>query len=163
MSLQFRFFTQQVMAKKKKSAPSKPSQTSAWKLTRRRAIQGAVALAVSGFAVVSLQAYDTNHRTLHDLSVIGNGTPVVVQIHDPSCPKCRRLKGATTTALEDIDGINYRLADITTKEGKAIQDRYQVPHVTLLYFDGKGRLQHTTNGTLSADIIGDTMRSVFNK
>jgi hypothetical protein len=51
-----------------------------------------------GLAVLALSAggwllvdYVRSHAELNDLTVIGNGIPTVVQIHDPQCPTCRRL------------------------------------------------------------------------
>lgn len=149
---------------RKKKGSAKATSAPAGKgsmLNRRNLIKGAVVVAGGGFAIAGIQAYDENNRVLHDLTVVGNGVPSVVQIHDPGCRLCRRLKGATEKALEDIDGINYRLADITTPEGKAIQDRFGVPHVTLLYFDGEGRHLHTTNGTLSAEEVARNIRDTL--
>lgn len=148
--------------KKKGGAKAQPASAAGTSmLSRRNLIKGAVVVAGGGFAIAGIQAYDENNRTLHDLTVVGNGTPAVVQIHDPGCRLCRRLKGATEKALEDIDGVNYRLADITTPEGKAVQDRFGVPHVTLLYFDGEGQHRHTTNGTLSAEEVAQNIRDAL--
>ncbi|MEM7260108.1 MAG: thioredoxin family protein [Pseudomonadota bacterium] len=122
-------------------------------LNRRNALKILAGLGVSGIGITSLHAYDKNQRTLHDLTVIGQGQSVVVQIHDPSCPTCRRLKSAVTTAMKATPDIHFRLADITTAEGKALQNKYGVPHVTLLFFDGNGTHRHTTRGLLSAEQV----------
>lgn len=132
-------------------------------ISRRKLLVGAAVLVGGGLGAAGLQAYDSNQRELHDLSVIGNGTPVIVQVHDPGCRLCRRLKAAATEALKDFDGVNYRLADITRPDGKAIQDRLQVPHVTLLYFNGKGEMIHSTNGTLPPDRIAEDIEVMFGK
>lgn len=122
-------------------------------LARRKFIViPAVAVAI-GATAFGLNAIETNKRELHDLSVIGNGSPTLVQIHDPKCPTCRRLKNIVTNAVGGNDQLQYRLADITTSEGKALQEKHNVPHVTLLYFDAKGKHVHTTQGIQeSADI-----------
>ena len=122
-------------------------------LNRRSALKILAGVGVTGLGVTSLHAYDKNQRMLHDLSVIGSGESVVVQIHDPSCPTCRRLKSAVSTAIKSHPDILFRLADITTVEGKAIQDQYKVPHVTLLFFNGAGRHVHTTRGLLTAEQV----------
>ena len=122
-------------------------------LNRRKILQWVAGIGVAGVGASTLHAYDKNQRTLHDLSVIGGGKPVVVQIHDPSCPTCRRLKSAVTTALEGTENIQFRLADITTSEGKALQNKYNVPHVTLLFFNQAGKHVHTSQGLLSADQV----------
>lgn len=106
-------------------------------------VVGVVALLL---AAVSINAYESGQQELHDLTVIGQGEPVIVQIHDPNCPTCRRLKKTVTSALESNDSVVYRLANIRTSSGKALQEKYAVPHVTLLFFDGAGEHVHTTTG-----------------
>lgn len=71
-----------------------------------------------------------------------------MQIHDPSCPTCRSLKSRASAALKRIDvkPIHFRLADITTDEGQAFQERHRVETITLLLFNGKGRLIQTLSG-----------------
>jgi len=105
---------------------------------------GATPVAIAGR--YKIHQYDVTTKTLHDLSIIGEGTPVVLQVHDPSCALCRRLKGATESALESLPEIQYRIADLTKKEGQEIGQRYGVGKVTLLLFDGSGNHVHTVQG-----------------
>ena len=44
------------------------------------------------------------------------------------------------------DDLQYRIADIGTVEGRRLQRKYDVPHVTLLFFNGDGELKRTMNG-----------------
>jgi len=108
------------------------------------------ALLAGGYAI---HRHDTTDRRLHDLGVLGNGSPAVVQIHDPSCPLCRRLKGATEKALDGSSHVNYRLADITRADGRALQERHGAPTVTLLLFDGRGRHVDTISGVQSVEAL----------
>lgn len=87
-------------------------------------------------------------RLEHDLSELGNGTPMVVQIHDPNCSLCLALQKEVRQALKTIDdgALNYRIANIRTQEGRRFASRYGVPHVTLLLFDGRGDLKQTLRG-----------------
>lgn len=158
------------MAKKKRtgkklSSGSRPAETSSTPSTggfnRRKVLLGGIALIGGGFGAAGLHAYDTRQRTLHDLSVIGNGTPAVVQLHDPGCRLCRALKAAATEALDGAEDINYRLADITTPEGRRLQDQVQLPHVTLLYFDRQGRMVHNTSGVLEAEEIASDIDTIL--
>lgn len=128
---------------------------------RRLMIKGAGAFAVLGVSAGALSAYDKKQRTLHDLSVIGQGNPVVVQIHDPACPTCRRLKSRSTTALQGKAGIVYRLADVTTAEGKELQSKYDVETITLLLFDGEGRRVRTIRGLQSVDYLEEAFVEAF--
>jgi len=121
---------------------------------------GAVA-AVSGAS--ALHTWDTRSKTAHDLSVIGNGTPVVVQIHDTSCPICRRLKSAMNAALGDQTDIQYRIADISKSDGRAIQQRFDVPNVSLLFFDGEGEHQYTHTGLVTPEEIEAMVADVLHQ
>ncbi|MEM7496495.1 MAG: hypothetical protein AAF371_00720 [Pseudomonadota bacterium] len=88
----------------------------------------------------------------HDLDRIGDGTPAIVQIHDPECALCRSLQVATREALAEMEaagdgeGLTYLVANIKTDEGRQLASRHGVGHVTLLLFDGRGRLRHTIRG-----------------
>ncbi len=90
-----------------------------------------------------------------DLSKIGNGTPAVVQIHDPQCPVCIALQKETRHALRSFaDGeLEYLVANIKNKEGSELANKYFVPHVTLLLFDGDGTLVKILNGSHNSDFL----------
>ena len=138
------------MGKKSRKAKSLGAKVDKSPELRRKFLIGSAVALGLGFTAFGINAYDQQNRELHDLSVIGGGTPVIVQIHDPGCPTCRRLKNIVSNTLGADDPILYRLADITTAEGKALQDKYNVPNVTLLYFDQQGKRVHTTQGLLSS-------------
>jgi hypothetical protein len=118
---------------------------------------GAIAVAVSGgggyFAVNTVQA----SMAEHDLTKIGNGTPAIVQIHDPQCPVCRALQKEARRALRDFedDDFEYLVANIRSKEGGDLANKYFVPHVTILLFDGKGVLRKVLNGSKTSDLLRD--------
>ncbi len=56
----------------------------------------------------------------------GDGTPTVVQIHDPSCPVCRELRSNVLRAAEDFseDTLQIRFADLHTDEGQSFALRH---------------------------------------
>ncbi len=88
----------------------------------------------------------------HDLSAVGNGTPAVVQIHDPNCGLCRRLRRNVAAIEDEFDErIQFRIADIRTAKGASLARHHKVPHVTLLLFDGDGRLANVLHGVQSAN------------
>lgn len=137
--------------KRKVMKPSKPTPD----MRRRAALKllwsGGVSLAVLGAAgiwtVRSVQAMAAER----DLSQVGQGKPVVVQVHDPQCPTCTALQRQTRKALRQFGECDmlYLVADITQPEGGAFARRYGVPHVTLLLFDADGTLQTTIFGMQS--------------
>jgi len=146
------------VAKRSVAKPAARKSISMKNLSRRSLAKYVIGAAVLLFGATSLYGYEKNQKKLRDLSVIGAGKPVVVQIYDPSCTTCRRLKKTATIAVKDDPNINFRIADITTTEGKAIQTKYNVPHITLLYIDAKGRHKYTTRGFMTASEIGDTIK-----
>ena len=144
----------------KKSKAQKAQQAKKPSLSRRNFILLSAGTVAIGGTAFGLNALEMNHRELHDLSVIGQGKPVIVQIHDPKCPTCRRLKNIMKNTLKQ-DTPYYRLADITSAEGKALQQKYDVPNVTLLYFDKDGKHVHTTQGLQTSDAIKSTVSRLF--
>jgi len=113
---------------------------------------GVVALGGAGvWGISHVQAINAEH----DLGRLGQGVPVVVQVHDPQCPVCNALQDETRAALRDFDGqeVLYLIANIRTPEGTAFAARHGVPHVTLLLFDGAGGLRDTLRGPHEADAL----------
>ena len=67
-----------------------------------------VMVSLLAVSVAGIAAYKNNWSKTHDLSIIGNGTPTIVQIHDPGCRLCRSLMASTEQALDRMDGqIQY--------------------------------------------------------
>lgn len=95
-----------------------------------------------------------------DLSVIGQGLPVVLQIHDPQCSSCAALQRQTRRALKDFDGgeIMYRVANIQTADGAARQSREALPTVTLALFDRDGTRVHVIEGVTPAEDLVEAFR-----
>ena len=106
---------------------------------------GAVLLGGTGYVFANNYS---NMQHQHDLSRVANGRPTVVQVHDPQCSLCRSLQAETRKALDMFeDGqLDYVVANIRTDKGRAFANRYGVPHVTLLLFDGNGELQEVLQG-----------------
>lgn len=116
------------------------------------------ALLMVSFAAIA--SYKHHYDTMTDLSVIGDGVPVVVQVHDPSCPSCRKLKSNAESALARVKGkIHYRIADLHTGEGRSMANKYHARKVTLLTFDGDGEFLNRHVGIRSVD----SLESVFNR
>ena len=127
--------------------------------SRRNFMKLGVLLVGGGAAAASLHAYDRKKTRNHDLSVIGNGTPTIVQMHDPSCSTCRRLKGAVDETMKTVDSVNARIADLSTKKGREFQSKYNYPKTTLLFFDGKGKHRHTLSGVQNPEDIKAAIRT----
>lgn len=88
-----------------------------------------------------------------DLGRIGQGTPAIVQVHDPQCQLCTQLQRQTRKALrcfEDEDLV-YLVANIRGPEGQRFAAQHRVPHVTLVFFDGTGAPGRILNGVREAE------------
>ncbi|WP_152544565.1 thioredoxin domain-containing protein [Actibacterium mucosum] len=151
--------------KKKRSTPKRKKQaddmaraaTQAQQESRRRFLRllrtGAIAVPIVGigglFSVRAVQA--TIHE--NDLTRVGQGVPAIVQVHDPQCPLCQQLQRQTRKAMrgfEEDEGI-FLVANIASAEGSAFAARYGAPHVTLLLFDARGRMQQVVRGPVQDD------------
>lgn len=141
------------MAKKQKKKNIKKAFD--WKKTGKWYVIGSILLtATISFFVIA----DEKSRIDHDLSVIGKGLSTVVQIHDPNCQYCRRLKSVVDSVKDDyIDKVHFKTANIKTEEGAAFAKQYSVPHVTLLFFNKKGRHVNTLQGVSSRDQVNDAL------
>jgi len=148
-------------AARRKKAPPGPAPGGG---SSRRAVLKRLGIGVAGILTLSgAGVWGVHHvqaiKAEHDLSRLGQGVPVVVQVHDPQCPVCNALQDETRAALGDFgDGeVLYLIANIRTPEGSNFAARHGVPHVTLLLFDGAGRLRETLSGPQEAD----TLRPAF--
>ncbi|MCP4933389.1 MAG: hypothetical protein GY927_04100, partial [bacterium] len=145
---------------KKVRKSAKRTTTSSATATRVRTVKSkripwksiATGLVMILLSYTGLAAYRQNCDETHDLSVIGNGTPTVVQVHDPSCPSCRALKDNTQAGLKRLgSGLQYRIASLKTPEGRVLAQRFQVGKITLLIFDGDGEMINSYQGVKSVD------------
>lgn len=99
----------------------------------------------------------------HDLTRVGQGVPIVVQIHDPTCPLCQQLQTQARRAVESFDEgqLQFAVANMQTPEGRRFATGHGVGHVTLLVFDGRGRRVDTLVGVRDADQLRAAFRARF--
>ncbi|WP_293446731.1 hypothetical protein [Planktotalea sp.] len=142
---------------KLKSSAQSPAPHS---VSRRLTLKEIALYALGGAAItgggVALAADFQSKLIELDLSVIGQGTPVILQIHDPQCSMCAALQKQTRIALKSLeaDAVLYRVANISTEEGAAQQRLKGLPHVTLVLYNGEGVRQHVIQGvTPAADLL----------
>ncbi|MGH1485443.1 MAG: thioredoxin fold domain-containing protein [Cellvibrionaceae bacterium] len=151
------------MARRKNSNKTKksPSKKSAATSNRVKPInwlkwgrRGLITLVLAGITTFSVAAYMDKLALEQDLSVIGNGTATVVQIHDPGCQLCQQLKRNVDRVKGDFeDTVQFKIANIKNQKGSEFASKHRVNHVTLLFFDKRGRRINVINGvTPSAEI-----------
>jgi thioredoxin-like negative regulator of GroEL len=106
--------------------------------------------------------YSNNTKAEYDLSVIGNGTPTVVQIHDHNCRLCRQLKSNLDDVKKDFsDKVQFKTANILAKKGAEFAQKHQVAHVTLLFFNKKGQRANVLQGVSSKDEIRSALEQLI--
>ena len=134
---------------------------------RRRDLKRFVFTLIILFGVggLGLAAFKKNYNISHDLSVIGQGIPSVVQIHDPQCKLCIQLRSNAKVAMARIadENLLFRVTDITTPEGRRLQRLHRVPNVTLLLFDRDGKLNRSLNGVKSDDVLHKAFLAQINR
>ncbi|MEM7547389.1 MAG: twin-arginine translocation signal domain-containing protein [Pseudomonadota bacterium] len=114
---------------------------------------GAILMAVLGGGAWASQSYFSDLKHEYDLTRIGNGTPTVVQIHDPQCPICASLQREARIAMDEfsVDQLQYVVADIKMTKGRDFAAAHGVGHVTLLLFDGDGQRRGVLQGVRQSD------------
>ena len=115
-------------------------------------VLGAVVIGGAGtYAATSIMA-DLAER---DLTRLGQGTPTIVQIHDPTCNDCSLLQSETRAALRsfDDDDIGFLVADLNSTDGAAFAREHGVGRVTLMLFDGDGRPVDVMTGVRGRDAL----------
>lgn len=128
----------------------------------RRIRNVAVVVTLCSVGALGLTAYKKSYDVSHDLSVVGNGTPTVVQVHDTSCRLCQTLRSNVDSVKGEFrDRIQFRIADIDTSGGRAFARRYDVPHVTLLLFDGDGELVTILSGVREPSDLRPSFRTLL--
>lgn len=139
-------------ARKAKAAPKPKASVDGPDAGRRRFLRlarnGAIALPLlAGAGWLGTRAVQATVAEA-DLSRIGQGIPSVVQIHDPGCALCRALQGQTRDVLKAYtdEQVTYLVADVNTQPGRLMAATHNVPHVTLLLFDGAGQMVQVVRG-----------------
>ncbi len=145
-------------AKAASPAPEQPERRDMMKLMRNGAIG---ALAVGGLGWWGVSAVQATAAE-HDLTRIGQGTPTIVQVHDPQCPLCTQLQREARKALRacsDCDLV-YLVANIRAEDGQRFAAQHNVPHVTLVLFNGAGEVQQILNGVRDQEELKPVFESL---
>jgi len=121
----------------------------------------AIGLAFFGILAVAFTAYSHSNQKKYDTSVIGNGVATVVQIHDANCQLCRQLKSNLDSVKGDFKGkVQFKIANIKSYKGKRFAAQHKVGHVTLLFFNKRGRLVNTLRGVSQKKVIRTALESL---
>lgn len=136
-----------VKNKKQATGPKKRTLKQHLRRLRGWGITLVVIAAIGGVAWF----YQAQHADMRDISVVGNGTPTVVQLFDQNCVTCRQLDKNAKAAMRSFgDELQFRIVNLNVPSGQAFAQRYNGGQTTLLYFDGNGRHVTTVTGVQSS-------------
>jgi len=145
--------------RKQQQAAKAPQSTPEW--TRRRLLNwaGIAVLGAGGIAAGGAWAVSSFNRSVEerDLTQIGQGVPVVVQIHDPQCPICTALQREARKALSSMgdEAPTYLIADLTQTEGAIFAQQNNVQKITLLLYDAQGNRVETLVGSRGREELAE--------
>ncbi|TFH88496.1 hypothetical protein EQG41_01275 [Billgrantia azerbaijanica] len=120
-----------------------------------------ITLAILAVPMAWLVVEERHARQLADLSVIGSGEPVVVQVFDQRRRESRRLRDNAEQALANLDRPPaWRVVNINTTEGTRFANQHLVGPVTLVLFDAVGRRSRVIEGAASVDELEAAFRAL---
>jgi hypothetical protein len=113
------------------------------------------------FAAIGAVVYATTRsdRELHNLGAVGKGIPAVVQVHDTACPFCNELRANVRQLEQEFseEDLLIRVADVDSITGLAFARTHTAQRrVTLLFFDGEGRLVAEQTGVQEVETLRRT-------
>ena len=140
--------------KTKKLANKKNNKSkSAFSFKRRSLFNLGLATILVVPAYAAISAYSKNQELQRDLSVIGQGIPTLIQVHDESCPKCRKLLSSTKAVIDEFPELEFKIADLKSKNGTKFALAHQASKVTLMYFDSRGKKIDVVSGLQTKDEV----------
>ncbi len=150
--------------RRKKNA-TVPSRSSAPVPSRRQVLSGwaktglGIAVVGGGAGLLLTRTVQADIRE-HDLGRIGQGVPMVVQVHDPMCPTCLSLQKQVRKAMKAFgeDELQYAIASLDKPDGRDLAIRNGVGKITLLLFDARGERQAILHGPNTAERLEPIFR-----
>ncbi len=156
-------------AHKNKVASNKGATNSSIDKSKRNTLttfrNSALGLAVVGGAGAYFYGAYQKDLEERDLTKIGRGKPAVVQIHDPGCQLCATLQSETRKAVSNFEAeeVNFLVANVRTQKGREFANKYNVPHVTLLLFNKRGKLENILQGVRREEELTNIIGSLIAK
>ncbi|MBI3545369.1 MAG: hypothetical protein HY081_02055 [Gammaproteobacteria bacterium] len=114
-------------------------------------------------AIIGLFAWNLPRGYSSDLSQIGKGKNVVVQVHDHYLVASSQLMEQLQQLRDEYAGaIEFIIADMQIAEGKAFAKTYNVDAVSLLFFAPDGKHVRTVHGVQELDDVRRSLNVAFN-
>lgn len=98
-----------------------------------------------------------------DLSLIGQGKNVLVQVHDHNLVgSIDLMESLNTLRPEYAKSVEFVVADLLTPEGRAFAATHNVSAVTLVFFAPDGTQRGAVQGTQDLDALRNSLNEAFN-
>lgn len=135
-----------------------PTATPPRKSPFTKVIITAFVLGLAGLIVWNLPRGYSN-----DLTQIGSGTNIVVQVHDHDLVNSAGLMENLNKIRHEYKGvIEFVIADLKIAEGQAFATAHNVDAVTLVFFAPDGSQLGTAQGVQDLDTLRNTLNQAFN-
>ena len=128
------------------------------KRTRDRWITAFVGLLIPGGLAGVIWFFAGRENLEENYSIVGQGEPVIVQVHQLHCADCDILRANTKRALKQInvDRLHYRIAYLHKNEGIAFASKHGAAReTTLILFDKFARKQSVYIGVQDVEALVD--------
>jgi len=98
-----------------------------------------------------------------DLTQIGKGKNVVVQVHDHNLVgSIDLMESLNKVRPEYAASVEFIVADLVTPEGQAFATRHNVSSVTLVFFAPDGTPRGTVKGAQDTTSLRNSLNQAFN-
>ena len=93
-----------------------------------------------------------------DLSLVGQGTHVVVLVHDSNVIQSADTMVAMNEVRDEYEGrVEFVVADIMTPDGRAFADRHKLQPTALVFFAGNGERLQTVYTEQTGALLRNTL------
>ena len=124
---------------------------------------GKLLMLVFTLAIIGVFAWNLPRGYSGDLSQIGQGKNIVVQVHDHYLVASSQLMENLHRLRGEYEGkVEFIVADLQVAEGKAFAKTYNVDAVTLLLFAPDGKHVRTVHGVQEPQELRESFNKAFN-
>lgn len=97
-----------------------------------------------------------------DVSLVGQGTNVVVLVHDNNVIQSADTMVAMNEVRDEYEErVEFVVADIMTPDGRTFADRYNLQPTALVFFAGNGERLHTVYTEQTGASLRNTLNVTF--
>lgn len=98
-----------------------------------------------------------------DLTLIGKGKNVVVQVHDHNLVgSIDLMETLNKVRPEYVDAVEFVVADLLTPEGQAFATSHDASSVTLVFFAPDGTQRGSIKGAQDVNALRNSLNQAFN-